>query len=312
MATYPDSKGLYLCELLATDKYRATNKFHANATWHHYRASSPCESDPCKNGADCVPDYEMNSYRCRCKQGFCGTHCEDCEGEKIKAAVILSCAIPKLQVLPMMHAMEKSALYRNPTGDFSVGEFQRNPFHYLWMKKIASSMVTDQLDCTFLCVGEPKCYSFNMAAYPDSKGLYLCELLATDKYRATNKFHANATFHHYSPSSPCESDPCKNGADCVPDYEMNSYRCHCKLGFCGTHCEGGENKSCSDIKCTIPKLQVVLTSSTLMEMESPCESDPCKNGADCVPDYEMNTYRCHCKLGFCGTRCDQRGVSSLF
>ncbi|KAJ7357607.1 hypothetical protein OS493_024420 [Desmophyllum pertusum] len=137
----------------------------------------------------------------------------------------------------MMRAMEDSSLYRNPTGDFFVGDFQRNPVHYLWMKKITSSMVADQLDCTFLCVGEPKCYSFNMAAYPDFKGLYLCELLATDKYRATNKFHANATFHHYSPSSPCESDPCKNGADCVPDYEMNSYRCHCKLGFFGTHCE---------------------------------------------------------------------------
>ena len=38
-----------------------------------------------------------------------------------------------------------------------------------------------------------------MAAYPDSKGLYLCELLATDKYRETKKFHANATFHHFSP-----------------------------------------------------------------------------------------------------------------
>ena len=95
-------------------------------------------------------------------------------------------------------AMEKSALYRNPTGDFSVGDFKRNPFHYLWVKNIAWSMAVDQLDCTFLCVGEPNCYSFNMAAYPDSKGLYLCELLPTDKYRATKKFHANATFHNYS------------------------------------------------------------------------------------------------------------------
>ena len=60
-------------------------------------------------------------------------------------------------------------------------------------------MVEDQFDCTFLCVAEPKCYSFNMAAYPDSKGLYLCELLATDKYRESKKFHANATSHHYSP-----------------------------------------------------------------------------------------------------------------
>ena len=98
-------------------------------------------------------------------------------------------------------AMEKStpSLHRSPTGDRSFGNFKRNPFHYLWEKNITWSMVIDQLDCTFLCVGEPKCYSINVAAHPDSNGLYLCELLATDKYRATEKFHANATFHHYSP-----------------------------------------------------------------------------------------------------------------
>ena len=98
-----------------------------------------------------------------------------------------------------MLAMENSALSRDPTRDFSVGDFKRNVFHYLWAEKLTSSMVEDQFDCTFLCVAEPKCYSFNMAAYPDSKGLHLCELLATDKYRETKKFHANATFHHYSP-----------------------------------------------------------------------------------------------------------------
>ncbi|KAL9951858.1 hypothetical protein ACROYT_G044597 [Oculina patagonica] len=151
-----------------------------------------------------------------------------------------------------MRAMENSALYRNPTGDFSVGEFTQNPFHYLWVQKITSSKVADQFDCTFLCVGEPKCFSFNVAAYPDSKGLYLCELLATDKYRATKKFHVNATFHHYSPPSTCESEPCKNGADCVSEYELNSYRCRCKVGFSGTYCELAA-ESCSMIKLSNPK-----------------------------------------------------------
>ena len=99
-----------------------------------------------------------------------------------------------------MLAMKNGPLSGNPTGDFSVGDFKRNPFHYLWVKKITSSMVEDQFDCSFLCVAEPKCYSFNMAVYPDSKGFYLCEMLATDKYRETKKFHANVTFHHYSPS----------------------------------------------------------------------------------------------------------------
>ena len=99
----------------------------------------------------------------------------------------------------LMYTMKNSALSRNPAGDFSVGDFKRNPFHYLWAEKITSSMVEDQFDCTFLCVAKPKCYSLNMAAYPDPKGLYLCELLATDKYRESKTFHSNATFHHYSP-----------------------------------------------------------------------------------------------------------------
>ena len=60
-------------------------------------------------------------------------------------------------------------------------------------------MVKGQFFCAFLCVGEPRCYSFNVAEYPDSNGLYLCELLVTDKYRATGKLFANATFHHFSP-----------------------------------------------------------------------------------------------------------------
>ena len=98
-----------------------------------------------------------------------------------------------------------SALYRNPTGEISLGNFKCDPFYYLWEEKLTSSMVKDQFFCAFLCVNEPRCYSFNVAEYPDSNGLYLCELLVTDKYRATGKLFANATFHHFSPgvSSPC-------------------------------------------------------------------------------------------------------------
>ena len=103
------------------------------------------------------------------------------------------------QLIVSTRAMQDSALYRNIVGGFSVGKFEQNQFSYLSVKNLASSMATDMIDCTFLCVGEPKCYSFNMAVSPDSNGLYLCELLATDKYRSKTKFHANATFHYYSP-----------------------------------------------------------------------------------------------------------------
>ena len=60
--------------------------------------------------------------------------------------------------LMMMYTMENSALYRNLAGDFSVDDFKRNSFHYLWAEKITSAMVEDQFDCIFLCVAEPKCY----------------------------------------------------------------------------------------------------------------------------------------------------------
>ena len=102
-------------------------------------------------------------------------------------------------LLGLLFATQNSARYRYPTSDLFFGYIKRDVFHYLWAEKLSSSTVKDQLDCGFLCLREPKCHSFNMAAYPDSKRVYLCELLATDKYRETEKFHANVSFHHYSP-----------------------------------------------------------------------------------------------------------------
>jgi len=80
------------------------------------------------------------------------------------------------------------------------GSFKSNLFHHLSTTAIASSYVMDSFDCVFNCMRETECYSFNLAAYRDSKGLYLCELLATDKYRANESdLQENATFQHFSP-----------------------------------------------------------------------------------------------------------------
>lgn len=99
----------------------------------------------------------------------------------------------------MIFAEEKHVGYPCPTADVTIGKFKAIPFHYLLAEKVTSSVVNDELECTFLCIGELKCYSFNIAVYPDSEGLYLCELLATDKYRETEKFSVNSTFHYYFP-----------------------------------------------------------------------------------------------------------------
>lgn len=100
-----------------------------------------------------------------------------------------------LHFVVLVNAMQGRAVYRN---EAQVFQSVKNPFHYLRVETLSSSTAVDPIDCTFPCVREPNCLSFNIAAYPDVEGIYRCELLATDKYTAKSKFHANAAFHHYS------------------------------------------------------------------------------------------------------------------
>ena len=37
---------------------------------------SPCHNHSCQNESECVPDFEENTYRCKCHPGFVGLHCE--------------------------------------------------------------------------------------------------------------------------------------------------------------------------------------------------------------------------------------------
>lgn len=98
----------------------------------------------------------------------------------------------------ILGASQQSALYRDQ--QISYGNFKRDWGKRLTAEKIKAFLVNDhELDCPFMCVAEPRCFSFNVATYPNSRGLYLCEVLATDKYRAKNVLQTNATFQHYSP-----------------------------------------------------------------------------------------------------------------
>ena len=78
--------------------------------------------------------------------------------------------------------------------------FKQDYYRALAVANVGSFLVKGTLNCLFRCVGEPTCLSVNMAAHPDSDGLYHCVLLATDKFRATAEdFQASDAFHHYSP-----------------------------------------------------------------------------------------------------------------
>lgn len=96
---------------------------------------------------------------------------------------------------------QRAALYRDETRQFIInGNFKPDLNHRLTANKISSLLLDDKFDCTFKCVNKNTCKSFNLATNADSNGLYLCELLDTDKYRASgNDLQVNTAFHHFSP-----------------------------------------------------------------------------------------------------------------
>ncbi|XP_058952836.2 neuronal pentraxin-2-like [Pocillopora verrucosa] len=129
----------------------------------------------------------------------------------------------------------QSSLYRDSRTKY--GKFKRNHNQSLLVSITESLFVEDASDCSFSCVGDPKCLSYNIAKSPDSNGIYVCEVLATDMYRAKDRLKANSSFHHFSPMSPCENWPCKNSGKCIPDFKQNDHLCNCTPDFTGKHCD---------------------------------------------------------------------------
>ena len=94
----------------------------------------------------------------------------------------------------------QSTLFRHQFDIFSYGNFTKDANRQLAVTKVKSFVFDGAVNCAFACIGEPQCLSFNLAAHPDPYGLYQCDLLATDKFKAAAKaFQASDAFHHYSP-----------------------------------------------------------------------------------------------------------------
>ncbi|XP_067053318.1 contactin-associated protein-like 2 [Acropora muricata] len=169
----------------------------------------------------------------------------------MKRVIISFCSI--LLLAKILHAWLQEAPYRVENGFLTYGGFHPSFYHSLRATQIAISLSEDKLDCGFACMAEPKCASFNIAVNPDSNGLLLCELLDTDMFHDKEKLRSNASYHHYSPPSPCANHSCYNDSSCVPGSKGNSHHCKaCQAGFHGTQCER-KGKSCSEIKSFSPE-----------------------------------------------------------
>ena len=52
--------------------------------------------------------------------------------------------------------------------------FIKEEYHYLNVPKAGTFTVYDSLDCTFQCLGNPSCLSFNLPAYKGADGKLRC------------------------------------------------------------------------------------------------------------------------------------------
>ena len=76
--------------------------------------------------------------------------------------------------------------------------FKEDKFSYLNITILGYSHVDRTPQCSLACLETATCFSYNLAAKPDTNGQLLCELLPLDKYNDSDKFVSNEFFHHFS------------------------------------------------------------------------------------------------------------------
>ena len=82
---------------------------------------------------------------------------------------------------------------------FSVQHrYKSLPFYYLNVSSLETILVSDYLDCSFACLQNVLCVSFNVAAFSDENWKRWCELLPSTNYNNTVKLTADHQSRHYS------------------------------------------------------------------------------------------------------------------
>ena len=81
---------------------------------------------------------------------------------------------------------------------FEFVNFKEDKFSFLNITALVKRIVEDSLSCTFSCLDNLACFSFNVAAFPDKAGKFTCEILSSDKYNNSEGFLPSKTFHHFS------------------------------------------------------------------------------------------------------------------
>ena len=118
--------------------------------------------------------------------------------DKVIRCFLLFVCLFIVHILSVQQVNQAKGLKRDAILGINYATFVADMFHYLNVDKVGSALVTKLSECALSCVNAVSCFSFNLAASPDGDDKLWCELLATDKYNASDKFQGNKSSHHYS------------------------------------------------------------------------------------------------------------------
>ncbi|XP_022786446.1 uncharacterized protein LOC111326661 [Stylophora pistillata] len=121
--------------------------------------------------------------------------------------------------------------------DFRSAYFRDHQFHVLDVAKLEFILVRSQLTCAHKCLRDPRCFSTNLAAKPEVNGDYVCELLPTDRYNASDSFRRSPHSHHYSVKTLCLSNPCQFYRSCRALYQVKDFWSGFLPNNHGNYCE---------------------------------------------------------------------------
>ena len=76
--------------------------------------------------------------------------------------------------------------------------YKLHMFSFLNITSLGSDLVDDSIDCGFTCLEIPSCFSYNVVAFSDINGKFLCELLPSDKFNNSDNFTGSPFYDHFS------------------------------------------------------------------------------------------------------------------
>lgn len=88
--------------------------------------------------------------------------------------------------------------------EFMIGVFEPHISYYLNVTSLDKIFVDDRMDCSFACMQNVLCVSFNVAVFHDDKGKRWCELLSLTSYINTTKLLADHRSHHFTMKVICD------------------------------------------------------------------------------------------------------------